>query len=316
MNNRIVLVPTGILLILGFAITSSNNLFWSIYQQVVAQPQPSQQQPTSAGAALTYADPICAIRIQYPPNWEATGLGSGGAQFSVPRINDSFSISISPFSSSSLGSAPSLESHARDAIDSLRKDLGQNFQLINSGKATVAGNPAVSIEYRFRDVGGFGLGPAVSEQQAEVKRTLDIFTTKGDKLYTLSYSAPDAEYPRYLPTINSMISTFAIGNPSSACRPENAFLSLGGGFGGGLSVDPFGGELDESIGGSLLPGPQLGATAPGNNLGGDPSGGFVPATPRGGEAGTAPGGTGGNLPAQPQQQPPSAEQPQGIPTQE
>ncbi len=323
-NRKICLVLTGILLILGFVVIGSSSLFWLNYQQALAQPQPPQQlqQPSSiGGGALTYADSICAFRIQYPPNWEATGFGSGGAQFSVPRINDTFSISISPFSSS-LGSAPSLESHARSTIDSLRKDLGQNFQLIKSGKTTLAGSPALSMEFRFRDVGGFGLGlPAGDAQQAEVKRTLDIFTAKGDKLYTLSYSVPEAEFPRYLSTINSMISTFVIGNPSSACRPDNALLSLGGfggGFGGG--VDPFGGNLDEPFGASPLTG--LPGATPGNDLADIPGGGFAPATPGGGGLGTSPGGTGGNLLTQ--QQPPAGSgqppagsgQPQGNPTAE
>ncbi len=324
MYRKTCLVFTDILLILGLVVTGSSSLFWYNHQQALAQPQPQPpqqlQQPSSVSNALTYADSICAIRIQYPPNWDATGFGSGGAQFSVPRLNDTFSISMSPFSSSSLGSSPSLESHARNTLDSLRKDLGQNFQLIKSGKTTLAGNPALSIEYRFRDVGGFGLGlPASDAQQAEVKRTLDIFTAKGDKLYTLSYSAPDVEYPRYLSTINSMISTFVIGNPSSACRPDDALLSLGG-FGGGFSggfggggVDPSGGDLAESFGAGPLDVPPLGAT-PGNDVGG-----FDPTTP--GQMGGSltqqqpPPGSGQQ---QPQQQPqsPAQQQPQGIPAAE
>jgi hypothetical protein len=245
----------------------------------MAQPQPSQQQQpsTAVGGALTYADSVCAIRIQYPSSWEATGLGSDGAQFHAPKTSNGLSISISPSSS------PSLDTHARTTIDSLRKDLGQNFQLIRSGTTTLAGNPAHVIEYRFKEVlGGFGV-PGGNEEQPKIMKTMDIFTIKGDKLYTLSYSVPEALYPQYLSTINSMISTFAIGNPSTACRPQEAILGFGGGF-GPLPSDEFGGGL-----------------AP---FGEPPTG--PPTLDDGGGFGALPSETGPNLPNQ--QQPPGPEQ--------
>jgi hypothetical protein len=209
LNKKIYPFLADILLILGFAIIVGNNLFWSGYQEVIAQPQPSQSQ-----SLLTYTDSVCAIRIQYPSGWEAVGFGSGGASFTVPKTTDGLSVTIFPLSSSS--PAQSLDSHPRNTIDSLRQSLGQNFQLISSSKTTLAGNPALVTEYRYRITG--------NEQQDEVTRTMDVSISKGNKLYTLSYSAQETEYPRYLSTIRNMISTFVFGSPSSACRPDPAMF--------------------------------------------------------------------------------------------
>jgi hypothetical protein len=56
---------------------------------------------------------------------------------------------------------------------------------------------------------------------------MDVSTVKGNKLYTLSFSAQDTEYPKYLSTIKNMISTFVVGSPSSACRPNPVMSGKG-----------------------------------------------------------------------------------------
>jgi hypothetical protein len=78
-----------------------------------------------------------------------------------------------------------------------------NFQLIASNATTFAGNPAHRIVYSFTE-------PSMLTPSAFQFQSMNIWTVKEDKTYTLSYSQPMEEYPTYLAVVQQMIDSFEI----------------------------------------------------------------------------------------------------------
>lgn len=76
-----------------------------------------------------------------------------------------------------------------------------NFQLIKSYGTTIAGNPA--LVYSFTE-------PSLVTPSESVFQSMNIWTVKGDKKYTISYSQPVEEYPTYLGIVQHMIDSFEI----------------------------------------------------------------------------------------------------------
>ena len=78
-----------------------------------------------------------------------------------------------------------------------------NFQLIKSYGTTIAGNPAHKIVYSFTE-------PSLVTPSEFVFQSMNIWTIKGDKKYTISYSQPVEEYPTYLGIVQHMVDSFEI----------------------------------------------------------------------------------------------------------
>jgi hypothetical protein len=78
-----------------------------------------------------------------------------------------------------------------------------NFQLIKSYGTTFAGNPAHKIVYSFTE-------PSLVTPSEFVFQSMNIWTIKGDKKYTISYSQPVEEYPTYLGIVQHMVDSFEI----------------------------------------------------------------------------------------------------------
>lgn len=78
-----------------------------------------------------------------------------------------------------------------------------NFQLIKSYGTTFAGNPAHKIIYSFTE-------PSLVTPSEFVFQSMNIWTIKGDKKYTISYSQPAEEYPTYLGIVQHMVDSFEI----------------------------------------------------------------------------------------------------------
>jgi hypothetical protein len=78
-----------------------------------------------------------------------------------------------------------------------------NFDLIESNKTTFANNPAYRIVYTFID-------PSIKSTTIPQFQSMNVWTIKGDKIYTLSYSQPIQEYAIYLPVVQRIIDSLKI----------------------------------------------------------------------------------------------------------
>jgi hypothetical protein len=78
-----------------------------------------------------------------------------------------------------------------------------NFDLISSNETTFIGNPAHKIVYSFTE-------PSLITPSDFQFQSLNVWTVKGGKQYTLSYSQPIEEYPTYLGVVQQIIESFKI----------------------------------------------------------------------------------------------------------
>jgi eukaryotic-like serine/threonine-protein kinase len=113
----------------------------------------------------------------------------------------------SPFISVSIGNLSgtikTLDVLTKENVDLANKTL-PNFRLIESNMTTLANNPAYKIVSTFTSL---GLGDPLHSPQFQ---TMNIWTIKGDKMYTISYSQITSEFSRYILIIQKMIDSFEI----------------------------------------------------------------------------------------------------------
>lgn len=173
-----------------------------------------------------YNKPDIGIQFLYPLGWEPViknGLDNSTIiEILFPNMtsgNDRSKISsghwhgpATSFIVLSIVDASSYSSHSNvtAALNSLtEQNLAlanqtlPNFQLIASYVTTFAGNPAHRIVYSFTE-------PSIVTPSAFQFQSMNIWTTKGDKEYTISYSQPTEEYPTYLGVVQRMIESFEI----------------------------------------------------------------------------------------------------------
>lgn len=112
---------------------------------------------------------------------------------------------VSPSSSSS-----SANRTTADGLNSLTKQnlalanlTLPNFKLISSNETMFVGNPAHKIVYSFTE-------PSLVTPSDFQFQSMNVWTIKGDKQYTLSYSQPIEEYPTYLGVVQQIIESFKI----------------------------------------------------------------------------------------------------------
>jgi hypothetical protein len=172
-----------------------------------------------------FNEPDLGIKFLYPSGWEPViKRGSGNSTL----IEILFPNMTSSSNSSSLGSGhwygpatsfivlsivesdTSLSDSNVTALNLLTKQnlvlANQtllNFQLIASNVTTFAGNPAHRIVYSFTE-------PSMLTPSAFQFQSMNIWTIKEDKTYTLSYSQPMEEYNTYLAVVQQMIDSFEI----------------------------------------------------------------------------------------------------------
>jgi hypothetical protein len=106
----------------------------------------------------------------------------------------------SPYNSTS--SITTLNSLTEQNIDLANYTL-PNFDLIESNKTTFANNPAYRIVYTFID-------PSIKSPTIPQFQSMNVWTIKGDKIYTLSYSQPIQEYAIYLSVVQQIIDSLEI----------------------------------------------------------------------------------------------------------
>jgi hypothetical protein len=103
------------------------------------------------------------------------------------------------------GTIRTLDVLTKQNVDLANKTL-PNFQLIESNITTLANNPAYKIISTFTNSRPGDDDPLRSPQF----QTMTIWTIKGGRIYTISYSQIPSEFSRYLPIIQKMIDSFEI----------------------------------------------------------------------------------------------------------
>jgi hypothetical protein len=96
-----------------------------------------------------------------------------------------------------------LDVMTKQNVDLANKTL-PNFKLIESNITTLANNPAYKIVSTFTNSG------LADPLHSPPFQTMTIWTIKGDKIYTISYSQITSEFSTYLPIIQKMIDSFEI----------------------------------------------------------------------------------------------------------
>jgi eukaryotic-like serine/threonine-protein kinase len=158
---------------------------------------------------VTYENVVHGIKILYPDGWQKT------EQISANRFWVNF---VSPFNSNNASAFPatvsvSVESlnqnistnatthYVNGVLASVKKSL-PDFQIIESSpKSSIAGDSAYKIVYTF-----LSLDPAV---QAHFQ-SMNIWTVKDKKAYSISYTELKPLYAAYLPTVQKMIDSLEI----------------------------------------------------------------------------------------------------------
>jgi PsbP len=154
--------------------------------------------------------------VLYPSDWEISPRDSSFPYYGTATVisfrpisnsgdlTDNPSVSITPtdvakvLDTKDLKVKPkTLEQIANDSI-TFYKDpnspLGNTqFELLKSNSTTVGGMPALQIQYILKSLGLF---------------TMQTYVIKDDKLYTISFSAPELRVPDTLPGAQMIIKSF------------------------------------------------------------------------------------------------------------
>ena len=158
---------------------------------------------------VTYENNAHGIKILYPAGWQKT------EQLSANRFWVNF---MSPFNSNNASAFPATVSVSVEVLNqnisndattqyvtgvlaSAKRSL-PDFQIIESSpKSSIAGDSAYKIVYTF-----LSLDPAV---QAHFQ-SMNIWTVKDKKAYSVSYTELKPLYATYLPTVQKMIDSLEI----------------------------------------------------------------------------------------------------------
>ncbi|MGH9985572.1 MAG: PsbP-related protein [Nitrososphaeraceae archaeon] len=176
---------------------------------------------------LTYENSSLGISIEHPVNWKpfektSTATNANVVEF-IPFVESEhdpltpfFSISIENLKEVKVPQKVQDESPSRMGSnnDSMLEVLTtRNLELAKSlpdfnivelnGTSFLSGIPAYKVVYTFADPGS----PLLP-----LFESMNIWTVKDDKAYTISYSAPDSEFSNYFQIIQNMIDSFVIGN--------------------------------------------------------------------------------------------------------
>ena len=194
-------------------------LNWSIIIPTVTQPalsQPLHTMEMSPNANITmtefsvYDNHSLGIKILYPSDWKPFQTSTVNRTIIEFRqkvmsehdpLTSFMTVSVENLS----GTIRTLDVLTKQNVDLANKTL-PNFQLIESNITTLANNPAYKIISTFTNSRPGGDDPLHSPQF----QTMTIWTIKGDRMYTISYSQIPSEFSRYLPIIQKMIDSFEI----------------------------------------------------------------------------------------------------------
>lgn len=199
MNHFKKLVPT--MMISNLCILASVIVIGHTFYDI---PQPAIAQSSSPSNLLTYENPTYGITIQYPSNWMAssnqlpTYNSIIGFYSPLENLSDvlpvEFALSITTYTNNI-----SLDEYTKITSTALEQ---QGMEITGSESTTLAGNPAQKIT--------FSPGNQIAQNSPVEFKFMQIFTTIGNKVYSLSYNAEASKFSTHLNIIQQMLDSLKI----------------------------------------------------------------------------------------------------------
>ena len=155
----------------------------------------------------TYKNPLYEFRIEYPSNWTIDENTTDEVHFRSPYernegvsmlSSDAFSEQLGIFLNPSFITTKSSPGASINEIIELAKETRIGFNLIERNQITFEGNLAYKLVWIDFD----------PELRTQLKH-MGIITMVGNNTYYIEYTAESANYERYLPVIDRMISSFS-----------------------------------------------------------------------------------------------------------
>ena len=165
---------------------------------------------TTQSLFLTYASPILGIEMQYPSSWkklEHTNSVKFLSPLEGPSDRFREGLGIIAFPANNNDNRLSIDRIALETINIDREQL-QDFQLIKSKASTFDDNPSHVLVYTYTNPNSIKI------------KAMDVGILDGNKIYVISYFAELSKYPTYLLTIQKMIDSLEIVNPTSSDNPK------------------------------------------------------------------------------------------------
>jgi hypothetical protein len=165
---------------------------------------------TTQSLFLTYASPILGIEMQYPSSWkklEHTNSVKFLSPLEGPSDRFREGLGIIAFPVNNNDNRLSIDRIALETINIYKEQL-QDFQLIKSKASTFDDNPSHVLVYTYTNPNSIKI------------KAMDVGILDGNKIYVVSYFAELSKYPTYLLTIQKMIDSLEIVNPTSSDNPK------------------------------------------------------------------------------------------------
>ena len=171
-------------------------------------PKSAIAQSSSSSSLLSYENPTYGITIQYPSNWMTstnqlpTYNSIIGFYSPLESLSDvlpvEFALSITTYTNNI-----SLDEYTKITRTALEQ---QGMEISESIATTLAGNPAHKIT--------FSPGDQIAQNSPVEFKFMQIFTIIGNKVYSLSYNAEASKFSTHLNTIQQMLDSVKIQQPS------------------------------------------------------------------------------------------------------
>jgi eukaryotic-like serine/threonine-protein kinase len=176
----------------------------------IVTPNSVSAQPSTATSSnfLTYDNPTYKLKMQYPADWtvstNALPTYSGVVAFYSPLQNlqdilpAELSLSITTYLQ-----PISMDEYTQTTLAALDQ---QGIQVSDSSDFTLAGKPGHRIVFSPPEPRGQG-SQDVPQVSISIMQT---WTTIGNKVYLLSYSAEDSKFQKYLPIVEQMLKSVQV----------------------------------------------------------------------------------------------------------
>jgi hypothetical protein len=171
-------------------------------QQLQAQQQRIQQQPQQQERNFTFDDPSFGIKLRYPSSWMKFQPGQPSIQDNIdvvvaflrPEAQQNISSALSRIGIGVQHPVPqniSLDQYTANQMQAINR---QNATILESGKITLAGNPAHRAVFTLENT----------------TKSMQIWTLNEGRAYFVTYQASLNDYPKNLPTFQRMVESLRI----------------------------------------------------------------------------------------------------------
>lgn len=189
-----------VLVVVFFLATGKFNFSASVDKNTNNNSTQNQQAvtPTQESKPKTYQNEAKGISLEYPANWSLKENPTAGyiAGFFTPKenSNDNYieSLGVKAIETTSQPNVTLQE--LADTWENQTQKAESTFTVLDRKSSTIAGEDAKDIIYTFKDQGENGKG-------------MTRVTLKNKKAYVFQYNALETTYDKYLPNIESILSS-------------------------------------------------------------------------------------------------------------